>query len=273
MLGKKRRLQQMPTAASEQSPMGNDIDSYEGGLAMLIARTYAVNVISDAYWNPSLIKRIIPYSSEPSALFRTLDQLVGSSHRWDRRGDLIRLRSQTWSMDRQREVPLRMVRKWMAYHHQYGAMPLQAYLDDVAALNNGQMDLLPSLVRQLKLPSELNTIPPHRYLIRLYAALTPTQRQLLWQGRRISAAELTPDQTKSAVAALTQQLRNRFPGLSLDATTISDPIISLTKQQVTQPGQSDVQTTTDRPRLLVTLVIESALGIKDELAITVVADR
>src|SRR5439155_14332093 len=105
-----------------------------------LARTYDAQFIADSYWvsSPGLSQGEIPKT--PAPLFSLLDRAAHSTHRWERRGKLIRLRSRTWFLDRPREIPLRSVRRWKQLFAQRGALPLDAYLEMATSLSDAQAE-------------------------------------------------------------------------------------------------------------------------------------
>src|SRR5206468_1349978 len=96
-----------------------------------LARTYGVNFIADAYWHAGA--RLLPrfFQEESGQKFALLDFLESAGTRWDRSGDLIRLRSPYWFLSRPREVPARLVRRWSRIFDERGALPLEEYLQMV----------------------------------------------------------------------------------------------------------------------------------------------
>src|SRR5207248_671840 len=95
--------------------------SFVNDLAADVARAYDVQILSDSYW-PDAVSIQSAFTGEPIALFSLLDRYAGFTHRWDHHGGggpsggagprVIRLRSRTWFLQRPREVPLRLVRRW-----------------------------------------------------------------------------------------------------------------------------------------------------------------
>src|SRR5205823_6540886 len=66
-----------------------------------LARTYGVNFISDSYGSSSPLVELPPGGQ--ASLYRLLDRCARLSHDWDHRGNLVRLRSRTWFLDRPAE--------------------------------------------------------------------------------------------------------------------------------------------------------------------------
>jgi hypothetical protein len=157
-----------------------------------LARTYGVQIISDAYWKSSgLIGSERAGVSGPTPLLLILDRRSHIQH-WDQHGRLIRLRSRTWFFDRPREIPLRLVRRWQALVEQKGALPLEEYTAIATGLSDAQRDGLFDLAMQTGLPEDLRGLQWDPFTLQLYAALTPAQRQALWRGAAVPLAEMTP---------------------------------------------------------------------------------
>jgi hypothetical protein len=106
-----------------------------------LARTYHVQFISDAY-TPVGARLGAHQFTEPQSLYQLLSNLTRPSDRWDRRGNLVRLRSRTWFLARPKEIPLRYVRHWKNLTDQHGALPLDSYLEMVSHFTDLQMENL-----------------------------------------------------------------------------------------------------------------------------------
>lgn len=171
-----------------------------------VARFYGLSILSDAYWysSPEVPGSALP--SEPIALSRLLDRLAGPTHDWDYQAGVLLLRSRTWHFDRPREIPHRLVRLWRRLYQQQGALPLETYLQMVISLTDTQLGSLGDLVSIAGLPREIDSAYPARHALRLYAVLTPAQREALWRGAALPAAQMTPLQGGLFVTALRSQL-------------------------------------------------------------------
>jgi hypothetical protein len=171
-----------------------------------------------------------------------LDRLTGVSSRWDRvptkgagggtaarsgaglRGEagggrLIRLRSRTWFLDRPREVPLRLVRRWKALFEQYGALPLDEYARMATTLTDAQFENLPVVYSDAGLPAGpfgLFGLQRCRLPLRLYAGLSAAQQQALSRGEPLVVPQMTPAQRELFLAGLREDSRHRLPPLNLD---------------------------------------------------------
>jgi hypothetical protein len=170
-----------------------------------IARTYDVDFLSDAYWtSPFIFADDLPTAEKP-ALFTLLDRVAADTHRWERRGNLIRLRSRTWASDRPREIPLRFVSQWRKSGERYGALPLAQYLEMATGLTDPQLAQLGQLLGTGVLPPSLTGLDVAyraRGALRLYAALAVPQRQVLDGGHSVPCAQMTAPQRALFAAAL-----------------------------------------------------------------------
>jgi hypothetical protein len=188
-----------------------------------VARTYDVQLISDAYWSSSPSLDVASVSGEPVSLFQLLDRSAWFTHRWDRRDRLVRLRSRTWYFLRPREVPLRMARRWKEIGEREGALPLDEYLTMATQLNEGQWGSLSAVAHDLELPPIGPLYPSHRPALRLLAGLGPAERQALLRGRPLPMAQMTPPQRELFLAAVYQQSRTRGEPLDLAAARAAEP--------------------------------------------------
>src|SRR5207249_3544654 len=111
-----------------------------------------VDFISDAYWSSAPALYANRLTTEPMPLYQLLERAAGLSHRWDQRGRLIRLRSRRWFLDRAREVPLRLARRWLTLIDQHGALPIEAYTEMVATLTDLQLEGIFYVVNILGFP-------------------------------------------------------------------------------------------------------------------------
>jgi beta-lactamase regulating signal transducer with metallopeptidase domain len=189
---------------TRESPRDQAAGSFIQRFGPEIVRLYGVQIIADAYW-PSTVVSIDRFPAEPVALFALLDRYTSTTHRWDREGSLLRLRSRTWFLDRPREVPLRLVRRWEAIYERQGALPLPEYLEMVVGLNDGQIGSLTNLANITGIQPDLYQVEPASSALRLYRALSPSQQQALWQGQRLPLARMSPSQRALAMAVLRQR--------------------------------------------------------------------
>jgi hypothetical protein len=185
-----------------------------------LAQTYHVQFLSDAYWNHAAEVSIRDALAEPAPLFRLLDGAPSFTHRWERRGALIRLRSWTWFLDRPKEIPLRLVRRWRSLYEAHGALPLDEYLSMVGQLTDTQLAGLDDVASQAGLPAEVRDFflaYAARKELRLYASLSEGQRRDLWRGQPLPVARLLPAQRALLFSFLAERNRGRTPPLDLTA--------------------------------------------------------
>jgi hypothetical protein len=209
VLGSKKLFK--PTAKLRASPFDNSGQIwYLHDLLPDLARTYGVQFIADSYWSaPWIFTNGFP-PRDPIALYALLDRyLLQSTLRWERKGNLIRLRTLRWFVDRPREVPLRLVRRWTEVCRRQAALPLEEYLDEVAPLRDEQLQSLENLLRRGILPPEAGDLAntyAARTPLRLYRSLSPLKRQALWQGAELPVPTLLPEQQASIGAGVQEKL-------------------------------------------------------------------
>jgi hypothetical protein len=177
-----------------------------------LARTYKVQFIADAY-TPVNGRMGAQAFTGLEPLYRILSAAT-PTHRWDRRGNLIRLRSRTWFLDRPKEIPLRLVRHWKELTDQHGTLPLETYLEMARTLTDLQMENVGNVVEDVELPPTIRwfELGRDRYALRLYAALSPDQQQALWGGKVLQATQMTPAQRELFLASLAERaLHNPLP--------------------------------------------------------------
>lgn len=219
-----------------------------------MSRTYGVSFLSDSYWPtpvvwsnafPSPVPAPAPAvngaappaaappvpapAPEPITLGALLAKLSGryendikrityNYYRWDRDDKLVLLRDRTWFMDRPKEVPARLITRWNKLFTERGGLPIDEYVDGVAALTDDQWD---GLMEYRYLPASLpgyDRIPvweTDRNLLRLFHALTPAQRQRLLRGAPIPWTELNGVQRELFLTVVEDQ--------SLNSSTAATP--------------------------------------------------
>jgi hypothetical protein len=184
-----------------------------------LAQTYHVQFISDAYWNHAAEVSIRDAAAAPTPLFRILDGAPSFTHRWERRGPVIRLRGWTWFLDRPKEIPLRLVRRWKSLDEARGALPLEEYLSMVGQLSDPQMAGLDDVASQAGLPADMREdfylAFTARKELRLYASLGEGQRRDLWRGQPLPVARMLPAQRALLFSLLKERNRGRTPPLDL----------------------------------------------------------
>jgi hypothetical protein len=180
-----------------------------------LAQTYHAQFIADAYWGSGALMGLPPLA-ERAALFEQLDALAGPSFHWDQQGQLIRLRSRSWFLERPREIPLRFVRQWREDHHRYGSLTFDHYLAMATRLTDLQLQHVGDLVNlniaalPIDLGYDIRGAYPARFALRLYASLTPAQQQQLSAAGKLPVAPMTPAQQALFLAGLQEEPGPRF---------------------------------------------------------------
>jgi hypothetical protein len=185
-----------------------------------LACAYGVHFIADAYWGVAwragwASDRWSAAGARP--LFEVLDSLTGRHHEWDRRGSLVRIRNRKWYLDRPREVPLRTVRRWAALYDRLGALPLEEAVAAATTLTDLQLEAVSILSESGVFPTQWNdlrSLVSSRSMLRLYARLSPAQRQALHAGQPLAMAQLSPA-LRSLVPAQLERV-NRWREALLD---------------------------------------------------------
>jgi hypothetical protein len=226
-----------PTAkrGAASSGAGSGSSGRFQGLLPLLARTYGVSFISDAYWNSPHFGGDPTASAAPPALYELLDRFAAPTHGWDRRRRLVRLRSRTWFLDRPQEVPLRLVRRWKELYNRQGALPQEEWLENVASLSDSQLETLANVTREAGLPADFANVYTDRHALRLYASLTPSQREALEEGQAIAVAQMTPRQRGLFLAIL--QERSRFQTAPVPPTQWAGGSLTLTIWHLMRVGE------------------------------------
>jgi hypothetical protein len=170
-----------------------------------LARIYNVQFVADAYGGSPTITLPELTSSGAQALWEILNCFLWPGYQWDRHDNLVRIRERDWFRARPREIPLRLVRRWNELYDRNGALPLEEYLGIVTSLNEAQIENLDNLSRApgtAAVPPDFSGIYRARRPLRLYAALSPAQRQTAWQGRPVPATQMTAAQRDLFLTAL-----------------------------------------------------------------------
>jgi hypothetical protein len=183
-----------------------------------LARTFGVNFISDAYFSPRNFLSVPVLMAQPLALadvlVESLQHMQCAAPTWDRHGDLIRLRSRMWFLDRPREVPLGVVRRWKAARDRHGALRLDDYVQIATSLTDDQLAGLGALGMEANLP--WGNLYASRHVLRLFGSLTPAQQQALRRGAVLPAARMTARQ-RALLAAAARQPQPFMPVWSMTA--------------------------------------------------------
>lgn len=206
LLGASKRFKRQPKIAAVSDPPPNGSFTTLQELLPDVARSCGLNILADAY---AVDRRQLPFpAEEPAPVYLLLDRITRNGYRWERAGDLIRIRSRSWFFARPYAVPPRVLRHWNALLAHGGEPPLEEYVATAAALNDEQLALLPSLLPRGQ-SLALHEIHAARHALRLYAALAPQQRQELWRGQPIPLALMTPEQRALFLAPWQEQQRQR----------------------------------------------------------------
>jgi hypothetical protein len=187
-------------------------------LLPVLAKTYNVQFISDAYWKHAAEASIYSAATEATALFTFLDGRPTFTHRWDRRQNLIRLRSRTWYLDRPREIPVRLVRRWKSLIDSGGALPLDEYLRMVTELGDAKLAGLEDVASQAGIPHEVRDFfgaNRSRKVLQLLASLSASQRDALWRGQALAVQKMLPAQRELLLSEVKDINRGRSPQLDL----------------------------------------------------------
>jgi hypothetical protein len=185
-----------------------------------LARAYGVLLIFDAYWSTDPVYGL-KFPPEAQSLLSQLQHVSGGRYRWDRRGDLVRQRSNTWFLDRPRELPLRLVRGWQDSFSRCGELTLDQYATAAATLTDLQLRSTKRLIHRGVLPADafsLEIALDARSVLRLYASLTPAQKQTIRAGKEISGSRWSPRQRALFQAVLREgplpDTRRKLPVVS-----------------------------------------------------------
>jgi hypothetical protein len=197
LLGARKRFQRQPKPRSEPDSSPNPNFTSLQKLLPDLARSCSLNLIADAY---TVDRTSFPIpSADPTPIYVLLDRITEHGYRWDRKGDLIRIRDRAWFFARPRSVPIRMIRHWNALLAGGSDPPLAEYAATAAALTDDQLEQLPGLVRRGDDVFLLEMVQA-RHALRLYASLTPLQQEALGRGQPVPAAAMTPAQRELFVA-------------------------------------------------------------------------
>jgi beta-lactamase regulating signal transducer with metallopeptidase domain len=183
-----------------------------------LSKAYDVQFISDAYWNHAAEASIRAAVTDLTPLHTILDGRPTFTHRWDRRGNLIRMRSRTWYLDRPREVPVRMARRWKALIEERGVLPLDEYLRMVTELSDAKLASLDDIASQEGIPNEVRDFfgaYRSRKALRLYASLGAGQRDALWRRQPLTVQKMLPAQRELLLSTVKDTNRGRSPQLDL----------------------------------------------------------
>jgi hypothetical protein len=188
-----------------------------------VEEAFGVRLLADAYLRQA-IARMTPLGEGELPLYRVLDRLAGSSRRWVRDGDFIRLRSRTWAHDRRGEIPDRILDQWAAVRQRQGGFTLDNLAEIATALRDEQVEslLMLALDGGMENMLEYTTLNANRYLLRLYGTLQPPQRAALRTTQGLAARALSPAQQRMLVQ-LNRAQNRALVGLAFGSKPVRRP--------------------------------------------------
>lgn len=161
-----------------------------------VEAAYGVRLVGDAY-NKQTFSVIQPHNG-PLPLYKLLDEMAGTSRRWERDGDVIRLRSRTWAHDRRAEIPTRYMQRWLALRQKQEGFTLDDVAEIASLLRDEQVDSL--MFSAIECDStDINDfvmVSMNRDALRVYGKLLPAQRKYLEGGGTLAARALYPYQQR-----------------------------------------------------------------------------
>ena len=122
---------------------------------------------------------------------------------------------------------MRLVRRWKALYRQGSILPLEEYVRMATDLTDVQFESLPRVDFEEGLSMgglDLFAIQRGRFALRLYAALSPAQRQALWRGAAVPVTRMTRAQRELFLADVRQAARDRGPAPDLQEWAASRDI-------------------------------------------------
>ena len=162
-----------------------------------VEAAYGVRLLGDAYNKQAF--SVIPPPKGPQPLYKILDDMAGTSRRWERDGDLIRFRSRTWAHDRRAEIPTRYMRRWLALREKQGIFTLDDVAEIAMLLRDEQVDSLmfSAIECEAKDMTDFILVTSNRDPLRVYGSLLPAQRKHLLSGGTLAARALYPYQQRA----------------------------------------------------------------------------
>ena len=179
-----------------------------------LASAYDVQIVADAYTASTAVANLGALTSDrPVSLASRLLPMVAPSHTWERDEQIIRLRSRTWFLDRQREIPVRYGRRWQSVLDQQAALSIDEYAAMAVTLKDAQLRQLPLFAREMDLPPEIAQAYEARHSLRLFAAFPPRERRLLLARVSAFLARMAPGPRQLFVEALRRQTWHQAAGI------------------------------------------------------------
>jgi beta-lactamase regulating signal transducer with metallopeptidase domain len=212
VLGRKESFKPpaMPQEPGFRSPFGPHWQFRD--LLPELARVYGANFISDAYWGTGLRGDLLP-SPVTAPLVQQLENLTGFTQQWERRGNLVRLRSDMWFFERPREIPLRFVRRWRESYEKHGGLSFSQYLEMATQLRDIQLRHATDPVMAGALPvaraMEFHAAYEARHALRLYTRLSAAKQQALQAGGTLSVGDMDPLEQVLFTRAVKELIRTR----------------------------------------------------------------
>jgi len=162
-----------------------------------VEAAYGVHLLGDAY-NKQAFSVIQPPNG-PQPLYKLLDDMAGSSRRWELDGDLVRFRSRTWAHDRRSEIPTRYMRRWLALREKQGSFTLDDVAEIATLLRDEQVDSLmfSAIECEAKDMGDFILVTANRDPLRVYGTLLPAQRKHLVSGGTLAVRALFPYQQRA----------------------------------------------------------------------------
>lgn len=155
-------------------------------------------VVSDFFggWN-------MPMGQAPageSELKEVLERIADTyTYNWDKRGSVIELRDRNWFKKRAAQIPEAWLEAWRLSMTKNGTIDIDE-LAQIAALTHEQISV--NLMADDVLSGSVGAIYSWRELLRLYGALSPDQRSLMFTDAGLPLRSLTQDQWAQAEKAM-----------------------------------------------------------------------
>lgn len=183
------------------------------GLVKALHQLSGLEFVADSFIRARLdAAQIATPEGKPKPVVRVLDQVASAlEYEWSKQGNVIRLRSRTYSFDRAEEVPARVLKPWLKEAAR-GALAPAEDLDAAAriatALNDrqcrGLRDFWEWYAEDLPSPDQgaAHFVYQHRYALRFWSSLHAAQRQSMLEGAPIPLRALSATQREAFVRTL-----------------------------------------------------------------------
>jgi hypothetical protein len=165
-----------------------------------VHRETGLPVIADFYTRMHRLDKVtVPRKPLFEALCTVSDAL---GVRWSRDGDFLLCRGTSYYWDKLKEVPNRLLQRWIASRDANGGLPLADFLE-MAALSDQQLDSVvvsEAIAHCWGLESIRNLRHPHsRRTARFFATLTTDQQHRAMMPAGVPIRQLTPTQQQGAL--------------------------------------------------------------------------